>query len=84
MKYSYILFSTLLVSQSALSQNEVNITLQNGKIDNFQTANLNSIEFNQDQITVKAKLNSRRLLKEISQSVKQRDGLNLLMQNGPL
>lgn len=52
MKYSYILFSTLLVSQSALSQNEVNITLQNGKIDNFQTANLNSIEFNQDQITV--------------------------------
>jgi pectate lyase len=52
MKHKYILMAALLLSQMAVAQNKVNLMLNNGKVESYETGALRSIDFEGANITV--------------------------------
>lgn len=53
MKHSYILAAVLLFAQTAVAQNKVNLMLNSGQVETYETGTLKSIDFDKTKVTVK-------------------------------
>lgn len=52
MKHSYILAAVLLFAQTAVAQNKVNLMLNSGQVETYETGTLTSIDFDGTKVTV--------------------------------
>lgn len=52
MKHSYILAAVLLFAQTAVAQNKVNLMLNSGQVETYETGTLKSIDFDKTKVTV--------------------------------
>ncbi|MFQ7114234.1 pectate lyase [Hallella bergensis] len=52
MKHSYILAAVLLFAQTAVAQNKVNLMLNSGQVETYETGTLKSIDFDKAKVTV--------------------------------
>lgn len=52
MKHSYIFAAVLLFAQTAVAQNKVNLMLNSGQVETYETGTLTSIDFDGTKVTV--------------------------------
>lgn len=52
MKHSYILATVLLFAQTVVAQNKVNLMLNSGQVETYETGTLKSIDFDKTKVTV--------------------------------